>query len=68
MTDSDFQAIVGATVRSGIAVFEKSASANAEQSDILGKTWPSEGENLTKKAQLSRILATGHMVEESSNG
>ncbi len=46
---------------------EKAASASPEQNEILDTAWPNaEREPLTKLATLSRILATGLMVEEAA--
>lgn len=57
--------LVGAALRSGFAVQEKSASAAPAQREILETAWPQEGDGITKLASLSRILATGLMVEEA---
>ena len=65
MNASQYLQLVGATVRSGAAVLEKSASAAPSQQEILAAGWPQEGEGITKKAELSRILATGLMVSEA---
>jgi hypothetical protein len=43
---------------------QKSASASAPQAEILGAGWPAADEQITKKARLSRIIATGMIVEE----
>lgn len=64
MNDTQRLALVGAAVRSGYAVMEKSAAASDQQAEILGAGWPTEGEQITKKARLSRIIATGMIVEE----
>lgn len=65
MNESQRLQLVGATVRSGFAVFEKSASAAPAQQEVLSAGWPREEEGLTKLAHLSRILATGTLVEEA---
>ena len=57
--------IVTAAVRSGFSVMEKSASATPEQAEILEAAWPKEDEGVTKLASLSRVLATGLLVEEA---
>lgn len=65
MNDSTRLSIVGAAVRSGFAVFEKSASAGEAQREILENAWPSPDEGITKLAHLSRVLASGLLVEEA---
>lgn len=65
MNNSHTLQLVGAAVRSGMAVHEKSASAAPAQLQVLQAGWPQEGEGITKRAQLARILATGSMVLEA---
>jgi hypothetical protein len=65
MNSPQYLQLVGATLRSGFTVLEKSANAAPAQQDILQAAWPQEDENITKLASLSRILATGLMVEEA---
>ena len=65
MNDLTRHSLVGAAVRSGFAVMEKSASATPEQREVMQAAWPSEDEGVTKIAQLSRIIAAGSLVEEA---
>lgn len=65
MNDSQRLQLVGATVRSGFSVAEKSASAAPKQAEVLQAGWPSEDEGISKKAALARVLATGMVVEEA---
>lgn len=65
MNESQRLQLVGAAVRSGFAVMEKSASAAPAQMEILAAAWPDEEEGITKKACLARILAAGSLVEEA---
>jgi len=65
MNDSTRLALVGAAVRAGFTVMQKSASASPQQNEILGAAWPQEDEGITKRAYLSRILATGLLVDEA---
>ena len=65
MNDSQRLQLVGATVRSGFAVMEKSGSAAPQQQEILRAGWPSKDEQITKSARLARMLATGMLVEEA---
>jgi hypothetical protein len=45
----------------------KSASAGETQREVLEASWPTgaEEQGLTKRAELSQILATGMLVEEA---
>ena len=65
MKDYIRHAIIAGAVRSGLNVVEKSASATPEQAQVLAVAWPAEGEGITKKATLARVLATGSMVMEA---
>jgi hypothetical protein len=65
MNSSTRLQLVGAAVRSGFSVFEKSASAAPAQLEVLQAGWPQPDEPITKLASLSRVLATGLMVEEA---
>ena len=65
MNDSQRLQLVGATVRSGFAVMQKSASAAPAQKEILEAGWPGKDEEITKRARLSRMIATGMLVEEA---
>jgi len=57
--------LVHASLTAGMAVMEKSASASPAQKQVLATVWPSEDENITKKAKLSRVIASGILVEEA---
>ena len=58
--------LVKAATVAGFQVLEKSASATPQQLEVLDTAWPdAEREELTKLGALSRILATGLMVEEA---
>ena len=65
MNDAQRLSLVGAAVRSGFAVMEKSASAAPTQSELLNAGWPSPEENISKRAALARMIGTGLMVEEA---
>lgn len=56
--------LVRSAFRAGIVTMEKAASASSAQQAVLGAGWPRPEEGLTKRAALSRILATGLLVEE----
>lgn len=57
--------LVKACLVSGFSVMEKSASVTPDQSEVLAHAWPSEGEGLSKLATLSKVIATGVMIEEA---
>jgi hypothetical protein len=65
MNAPQYHSLVQAVVRSGFAAMEKSAFATPEQQEILQAGWPQDEEGLSKLASLSRVLATGLMVEEA---
>lgn len=65
MNSSTRQNLVGAVLRASHTVLAKSASADANQLDVLEAAWPRPEEPITKMASLSRVLATGLMVEEA---
>lgn len=67
MNTSQRLSLVGSTILSGFATLEKGASASPQQREILEAAWPSEDEGITKLAHLSRILATGVMVEDAED-
>lgn len=57
--------LVNSAVLSGAIVMNKAASATPAQTEILEAAWPKAGENIEKRAALSRIIAAGAMVEEA---
>lgn len=65
MNSAQRLSIVGASLRSSSVVLEKSAAAAPAQQEVIQAGWPQEGEQLTKLAALSRILATGLVIEEA---
>lgn len=65
MNDIQRMRLVGAAVRAGCGTMEKSASASPQQQEILAAAWPKPEEGLTKLASLSRMLATGLLIEEA---
>lgn len=65
MNDSTRLQLVGAALRSGSVVLEKSAYAGPAQQEVIQAGWPREGEDITKRASLARILATGLMIDEA---
>jgi hypothetical protein len=65
MNSSHRLSLVGAALRAGSAVIEKSASAAPAQQEVIQAGWPQEGEPITKVASLARVLATGLMIEEA---
>ena len=57
--------LVNTAVISSDIIVEMSASANADQREILGAVLPSsENGPVTKMASLARLLAAADMVEE----
>lgn len=60
--------LVKACLVSGFSVMEKQASVTPEQSEVLAHAWPAENEGLSKLATLSKVIATGVMIEEADAG
>jgi len=65
MNSNTRHSLVQSALFAGTAVMEKSANAAPAQLEILENAWPSEDEGITKKAQLSRVIATGILVEQA---
>ncbi len=65
MNDSDRLQLVGGVLNAAETVLEKAASAQPAQRDVLNAGWPSEGENIEKRASLARMLATATVVREA---
>jgi hypothetical protein len=66
MRDQTRHRLVAAALLSGGAVMSKSASASADQQEVLENVWPSADEGISKKATLARIIAAGAIVEEAA--
>ena len=65
MNDLARISLTNAAVRSGFATMEKAASASPQQQEILAAAWPNPDEEISKSARLSRIIATGIMIDEA---
>ena len=65
MNSSQRLQLVGAALRSGFTVLEKTASAAPAQQELIEAGWPKHEEGITKLASLARIIATGLMIEEA---